>query len=242
MADPNSAEALEKQLVWQYFGCPAHGTFVEVGANDPFELSQTWLLESKGWSGVLIEPLAECAERLRQMRPRSRVLQAAAGAPGQEGESLIHIPGGTGHAFIQGQVDTDWSRVHRTEKVRIQTMNHLLEEAGITAIDFLSMDVEGMELDVLRGLDLQRYHPGLILVEDHLRTLQVHFYLRDHGYRLVKRTGLNNWYVPANTPFTMVTWQEKANLIRKIWLKHPFRLLHQAWCRFRAPSSRATRT
>ena len=47
----------ESELVWNFFGNSPKGTFVEVGANHPTERNQTWFLESRGWGGILIEPI-----------------------------------------------------------------------------------------------------------------------------------------------------------------------------------------
>ena len=58
----------ENALVWEFFGRKTSGFFVEVGANDPFLFSQTWMLEEKGWTGVLVEPLADCCAALRRYR------------------------------------------------------------------------------------------------------------------------------------------------------------------------------
>src|SRR5438552_10287672 len=76
----------EPELICAFLG-NAPGTFVEVGANDPILLSQTYHLERLGWDGILIEPLRECADRLRSMR-RARVFEVAAGAPENQGSEL----------------------------------------------------------------------------------------------------------------------------------------------------------
>ena len=90
-------------------------------------------------------------------------------------------------------------------------------------IDFLSLDVEGHEIEVMRGLDFEKYRPALILVEDGVRDLSRHTFLKSHGYKLVKRTTLNNWYVPRETNFTMSSFVEKLGLLRKMYLALPFR-------------------
>jgi hypothetical protein len=79
----------ESRLVWEFFGRRHDGVFVEVGANHPTEGSQTWFLEQQGWSGVLVEPNPELQELLREKRPRSRVVQAAAWGPEQGGGSML---------------------------------------------------------------------------------------------------------------------------------------------------------
>jgi hypothetical protein len=77
----------------------------------------------------------------------------------------------------------------------------------------------------LRGLDLGRYEPQLILIEEHFYGLEKHFYLRRHGYKLVRRSGYNNWYVPRSAPvsvFSMSSLPELLRLGRKMWLNTPF--------------------
>src|SRR5664279_6615129 len=81
----------EDMLVWEFFHRAADGFFIEVGANEPTKISQTFLLEQKGWKGILVEPQPACCERLRQMRPKSTVVQAACGSPAQKGKALFRI-------------------------------------------------------------------------------------------------------------------------------------------------------
>ena len=102
-------------------------------------------------------------------------------------------------------------------QVVVRTLDAILAEAGVERIDFLSVDVEGAELAVLRGFSIARYRPRLILIEDDVQDLAKHAYLEARGYKLVRRTALNNWYVPRETPFPISLfgrWQ----LIRKLYL------------------------
>jgi hypothetical protein len=99
----------------------------------------------------------------------------------------------------------------------------------------VSIDVEGMELQVLRGFDLMRHRPAMLLIEDHLEHLLVYRHLVRHGYRVVKRTGVNNWYVPKRQPFHLTTWTERLKLFRKMYLGLPFRKMR--WARRRRKNS-----
>jgi hypothetical protein len=115
------------------------------------------------------------------------------------------------------------------EEVQVLTLDEILEQAGNPRIDFISIDVEGFEMQVLSGFDLQRHQPALLLLEDNFpNRLRVHRYMKDQGYRLVKRTGCNNWYVPRNQPFTMTTSWERVKLFRKMYLGTAFRKLKHA--------------
>lgn len=76
---------------------------------------------------------------------------------------------------------------------------------------------------MLAGFDLPRHRPRLLLIEDHLLDLQTHRAITRVGYRLVKRTGLNNWYIPGDAPFDMSTPGERLALRRKLYLGTMFR-------------------
>ncbi len=217
----DSASQNESSLVWNFFKRSPQGVFVEVGANHPTLESQTWYLEQQGWSGVLVEPNPELFKLLCEQRPRSRVMQAAAGAQAGEVDLLLGI--NHLHSTLVPVLGDPLSE----EKIRVKlcTLDSILAEAGVARIDFLSIDVEGMELQVLRGLDFQKFAPQLVLIEEHRRDYAKHFYLRHHGYRLVKRTGRNNWYVPNHHPATvrsLNTTAEAWRLWRKMWLNPPF--------------------
>jgi len=162
-------------------------------------------------------------ELLRTQRPRSKVFQAAVGNPDQVGEVDLQIGTHHGLSTIFNTLDHPLSGVK--VKVPLRTLDSILTEAGLDRIDFLTIDVEGMELAVLQGFNIAKYSPQLILIEEHRRDYKKHFHLRRHGYRLVKRTRLNNWYVPDNSPATvasMNTIDEAWQMWRKIWLNAPF--------------------
>src|SRR5258708_4558243 len=141
----------EDELVWQSFNCRTKGFFVEVGANEPQQGSQTWFLEQQGWQGILIEPQATLCSRLRQQRPRSRVVQAACGAPGHPPEMPFHIASVASKSSLVKNLVEAATTYTQTERVRIQTLDEVLDEMGNPHVDFVSIDVEGTQLDVLRG-------------------------------------------------------------------------------------------
>ena len=218
----SSSQFGEDVLVWDYFQRKRAGFFVEVGANAPRLLSQTWLLEQKGWSGILVEPQAGCCQMLREQRPHSRVCQAACCAPQQRGTLTLHVAINPALSGLKRHVNDTEAQYVGTETVPALPLDEILAQTEHPPVDFISIDVEGLELDVLRGLDLQRHQPPLLVVEDHLHSLDVHFHLGRHGYKLVKRTGCNSWYVPRRVPFPVGLW-DRIKLFRKVWLGTPVR-------------------
>ncbi len=222
----DSLNCRESKQVWEFFNQREQGIFVDVGANHPTEQSLTWFLEVKGWSGILIEPNPEMAQLLRKHRPQSRLFQVAIGGPTQVGDVNFYLAGNQSALSPSFDV-TPAGVIH----VPLRTLDSVLTESGLAQIDFLSIDVEGMELDVLEGFNLAKYQPPLMLIEDHLYHHKVYSYLRRNGYKLVRRTGYNNWYVPAESPisvFTLSTPLELFHLFRKMWFAPPFNKIRRA--------------
>jgi FkbM family methyltransferase len=237
MSEPRSyAQWGEDSLVWDYFHRKPRGFFIEVGANDPIILSQTYLLEQNGWEGILVEPQAKCCVELRRSRPRSKVVQAACGAPEQKGKALLRVAAADVLSMLATQTADDDVTFAGTVEVDLVTLDDLLAECGNPKPDFVSIDVEGGELDVLKGFALAKHRPDLLLMEDHVQDLRLHFYLRRQGYKLIKRTGSNNWYIPREVAFS-ISVAERLRLFRKMYLATPLRQLKRVLRRRRDSAS-----
>lgn len=210
------------RLVAAFFG-DSKGYFVEVGANDPRARSQTWHLEQAGWTGLLIEPQPDLARELRAMR-MAKVFAVACSSPENAGHTLpLHVAGPL--SSLDRRRMAPGATPQAVIEVPIRTLDSVLEEAQAPEhFDFLSIDVEGHELEVLRGFDIVRWQPRLILLEDHVADLSKHRYLSAVGYRIVRRYENNGWYVPRSSGVRMQRgdlWE----ILRKYYLALPFRRL-----------------
>jgi FkbM family methyltransferase len=216
-------EFYEKFFVWEFFDFATDGFFVEVGAFHSQELSQTWMLEKLGWSGMLVEPIPENADELRLNRPRSVVHQVALTSYEKAGTLKLHIAGeaGSQSGLIKNQQDAE-RKYQRNITVTATTFDSILGAEPRERIDFVSIDTEGNELDVLRGFDFSKHRPRLILVEDVVLDLKLHNFLASKGYRLLRRTQWNNWYVPQDCP-RHPAFLERVRLFRKMYIGTPFR-------------------
>ncbi len=229
-------EVQEKRLIAEFLGSET-GAFIEVGANHPLIGSQSLHLELAGWRGVLVEPLSDLAEILRQERPDAFVARCACTRPGGPATLLVHVPNEHGFATVDPNKDDFGIRYLRTEEVPARTLDQVIADwravtGSATRLRLVSMDVEGHELEVLLGFSLHQHRPDLLLIEDKLQTLSKHRHLSAAGYRLVRRTGLNNWYVPQRNPGPATSMAERLRLFRKVYLGLPFRWLHR-WRRQR---------
>src|SRR5580693_1238794 len=84
---------VEDRLKSEFFGPQPKGFFVEVGANEPQRMSQSWQFEQAGWTGVLVEPQPDLVEQLRRMR-RAHVVAAACSAPANAGTAMtLYVSG-----------------------------------------------------------------------------------------------------------------------------------------------------
>jgi FkbM family methyltransferase len=144
------------------------GFFLEIGGNDGYSQSNTYALERlHGWHGILVEPLPSLCRWARLARRRSFVFNCACVGPG--GPDSIEMLDLNLMSVARGMQDADdeQSRLHRGRAVQVpaRPLSDVIEEAGGPRVDFMSVDVEGAELQVLAGLDLDRHAPGHLLVE-----------------------------------------------------------------------------
>lgn len=217
--------AVETELVRAFFAGEPSGYFVDVGANEPHKDSQSWHLEQIGWTGILVEPQPELADALRASRT-ARVFQAACSSPRNAGTTMVlHVAGP--HSSLDPHLIAG-AQHQGTIEVPVFTLDSLLAEANAPApLDLLSVDVEGHEVEVLSGFDFARWQPRLILLEDHVGNLRKHRFMRAAGYRLIRRTGLNAWYVPKDRAGRL-GWLGRGQLLRKYYLALPFRIIRDA--------------
>lgn len=222
----------EMRLVAAFFG-NTKGFFVEVGANDPQERSQTWHLEQRGWTGILIEPQPDLAAKLRAMRSAT-VFAAACSSPANAGRQLpLHVAGPL--SSLDRSSMAPGSVPEKVINVPARTLDSILDEANAPeAFDFLSIDVEGHEIEVLRGFNVARWRPRLILIEDHVADLSKHRCLKDRGYRIIRRYENNGWYVPAEST-VRCRLHDRWEIFRKYYLALPFRILRNFSRRLRKP-------
>ena len=181
-----------------------HFTYVDVGANHPFDLSITASLSALGWRGVLVEADPDFAAELRRHRPLDHVVEMAAGD--RAGEITFYRVAGTGLGTLsQAEARAAGAAGFEVSEftVATDTLNQIVKSTlGLASpIHFLSIDVEGAEPLVLAGLDLEVVRPWVVCIEaiDAATKVPNHAAwesrLLDHNYIEAAFDGINRWYV-----------------------------------------------
>ncbi|MBP9682970.1 MAG: FkbM family methyltransferase [Bacteriovorax sp.] len=181
------------------------GKFVDVGANDGIIGSMTYELENQGWSGILIEPNPKLAQHLKLVRT-SPVFQNAISS--NEGELDFYIVEGPGNLHglsrfhytqeFGNHVIKSGGAVHKTA-VQVRKISNIMNEAeNLDHVDFLKIDVEGHEHEVLKSFDFVKFRPALIVTEDNFKDSDksVRRFLHSKGYAVIARDRINYWFAP----------------------------------------------
>ena len=201
-------EGLDQKVLEAIDTSPSY--YIEIGANDGVSQSNTLALELfYGWKGLLIEPANSTFEKLKRNRTKRRnyLLRSACVSRSfpQATVDLIYanlmsiavgldsdVPDPGAHA-ASGEKFLSQEDSVSIESVPAITMTRALEIAGAPGrIGLLSLDVEGAELEVLRGIDFQKYHFGWILVES--RSVQrITSFLEKNGYAMQSKLSAHDY-------------------------------------------------
>lgn len=195
-------KSLHKRLKELFASKP--GFFIEAGANNGVSASNTYYLEKHcGWTGLLIEAIPHRFVECRQARPKSTSVHCGLVSPAYEKDyvELVFMDRMTMVKSENGALDLDthMAKARATTKHQdgligtkffapARTLSSILAEHGNPVVDFFSLDVEGHELEVLKGLDFSQCSPRRILVEDWDKS-GVSTYLEENGYRIEERFG-----------------------------------------------------
>lgn len=198
------AQNAEDVRLWRVLASRPAGFYVDIGAGHPVDNSVTKLFYDNGWSGLNVEP-GPAFERLAAARPRDTTLDLAVASESSEAEMWVTSPYPELSTIVRSSHELlpEAISVTRTT-VRTARVDELVaKHAPGRQIDFLKIDVEGAERDVLESFDPRVLRPTVVVVEaiavmtnrptqqdwEHL--------LLDADYVFAAFDGINRFYVPA---------------------------------------------
>ncbi len=151
-----------------FFKDQKDGFYCDIGGNHPLKINNTRYFEELGWDGVAFEPLPHMKKLWAEHR-KAKLFPFA--LSDNEGEVIFTVvKDETGWedmlSFVKetGEVESDFE----TDEIQVQTkiFRKVMEDESITHIDYLSLDVEGHELNVLKGIDFTKIKINVLTIEN----------------------------------------------------------------------------
>jgi len=182
-------------------GCPSSGFFVDVGANDPVSLSNTKRFSVRGWKGINVEPNPVAFARIKEDRPLDINLNFGVGT--QESRLTFYNMDPDTLSTFDEEVANHSISLHKGARVLETTNVPVIKLSSLfhrylprnTLIDFLSMDIEGGELDGLKGNDWDIFRPKWIMIEVVIAGSRIFDFLSTAGYGGMWSNGTNALFV-----------------------------------------------
>ena len=194
------SQNLEDVMLWRALKHVEKGFYVDVGANDPKELSITRAFYQRGWRGINIDP----ATYTLLSRDRVRDINLEVAISSTEGEITFYQVSNSALSTSDLELAEHYRQaghIVNERKVRSWTLNRVLEIYADSPIHFMNIDVEGAELAVLQGLDLSLWRPWIILIEATIPTTtkpdfeEWETIIVSSNYEFVYFDGLNRFYI-----------------------------------------------
>lgn len=192
----------EDLIVDKIFEGKKRGFYVDVGAFHPTIYSNTYIFYQRGWRGINIDAMPGSMLKFNELRPRDKNVEVAVG---RKSGSVWYFKS-SGPALntlselrVQEIAEMKEHSITGKEKVRMRTLSNVLDKylPAKQKIDFMNIDVEGLDLEVLQSNNWNRYRPHVVIVESFLfnpeRPLddKIYFFLKNKKYYLVGKSGVS---------------------------------------------------
>ncbi|MEP0982929.1 FkbM family methyltransferase [Leptolyngbya sp. FACHB-17] len=188
----------EDLILHRVFETVDRGFYVDVGAHHPKRFSNTFIFYQRGWSGINIDAMPGSMEPFKRLRPRDINVEAAIASSPREMTFFVFDDPAL-NCFGRELAERRWQGAYSL-KQEIQIVTQTLEEVLHShlptgqKINFLSIDVEGLDLEVLQSNDWSAFRPEYILAEcaemdlEQIQKGSVYQFLAERGYSLFAKT------------------------------------------------------
>lgn len=172
------------------------GFYIDVGAYHPLRYSNSYYFYRRGWRGITIEPNPKGFRKIKQRRPLDICLNVAVSS--EQGECSF-----IADDAYSGLLNVDYPHLGRNKtaeilQVQTQPLSQILDKClpNGRSIDFLSIDCEGHDLEVLRSNNFEIYRPKLIVVEDLNANSDgsIYEFMCDKGYHFQAKVRCSSFY------------------------------------------------
>ena len=143
--------------------------YLDIGANHPVYLSNTYKFYEKGGWGVCVEPDPGLCAEIRKQRPRDVCLNVGVGVDGREAADFYVFATKTLSTFVKEEAERYQShgneKIQEVRRVPLVPVNEILHDRFRQAPSFVSLDAEGIDLEILRAFDFVQFRPQVFCVE-----------------------------------------------------------------------------
>ena len=195
----------EDIFIKKFFQNKTLGTYVDIGCHHPFKLNNTYLLYKKGWNGINIDLMKINIDLFNIWRPRDKNICSA--ISNKNKTTSVYIPNNN-ILSTEISIDKNYANIikrhHKNPfvKKRIKTskFENIIRNSKINLkkFDFLKIDIEGSDYKVLKNINLEKYNPKLICIEDGIEKKEnknkIDKYLKSKKYKLIFRSPINLFY------------------------------------------------
>jgi FkbM family methyltransferase len=186
----------EDLFLHSYFG-DRQGLYIDIGGNHPFRLSNTYLLYRMGWKGLVVEPIRKLYVKHRRLRPRD--IQINAAVSDRTGDLTFYemIPPVLSTCDpneVEKMLSSGSALLFHKYPVPTTTVAELYRtHFAPRPVSLLSVDTEGHDMAVLRGVDWGEMHPEIVICEanDDGKRQEICQFFAGHGYSCLKVLGCN---------------------------------------------------
>jgi FkbM family methyltransferase len=189
----------EDLILKRIFDGKTNGVYIDVGAHHPFRVSNTYLFYKKNWTGINIDPMPGSQAMFNKYRPLDINLEMGVSATKQHLTYYIfNEPALSTFSTdkVEEYTQDPQYRIIKEQKIETWPLADILDyylPVG-TNIDFLTIDAEGLDMEVLRSNNWQKYRPTYILVEStpfllaNMHNTEMGLYMQEAGYAIFAKT------------------------------------------------------
>ena len=191
-------------LIQQIFKSQKKGIYIDIGCGHPIKNNNTYLLNKKGWSGINIDLDVDNIELFKIYRPKDLNICAAISDEIKETDLFFYHSRSALNTIDKKTANYQKAKVTSVKKIKTTTLNNVLDESIYKSsnIYFLSIDVEGSELSVLKNFNFHKFKPKVIVVEYldlslnklEIKNLSIQHAMNSEIYKLI----ISNNYTLAN--------------------------------------------
>jgi FkbM family methyltransferase len=187
-------------------------SYLDIGAYHPTQLSNTYLFYRKGGRGVLVEPDPDLCRAIRRLRRTDVCLNAGVGVTPAAKANFYIMTTRTLNTFSKEEAERYQSygnqKIEIVIEIPLLTLEDILRKYFHPCPDFISLDAEGLDLAILKSLDLNRFRPAVFCIETikytedkselkNLKILEISDIMESQGYMTYADTHINTIYVDA---------------------------------------------